>query len=257
MFSRTPRFVWIATTTAALVVAWLSGLPASEPTSQKPRLLYLTHTAGFVHDVLPVSEEVLGKLSADSRFDLTVTKDTAAISKDRLTGYSVVIFNTTGELPLDAAQKDALLTFVRSGHGFVGVHSATDTFYKWPEYGAMIGGYFDQHPWHQEVQIKVEDQSHPSTSHLPASFTIRDEIYQFRDWSRDRVHVLLSLDATSVDLTKPNVHRTDRDFAVSWTREEGKGRVFYTSLGHEAAVWRDPRFQQHLMGGIRWAGGIK
>ena len=97
--------------------------------------------------------------------------------------------------------------------------------------------------------------SSPATKHLPASFTLNDEIYQFKDWSRSDVHVLLSLDPASVDLTKPNVKRTDKDFALAWTKNVGKGRMFYTALGHEAAVWQDARFQQHLVGGIKWAMG--
>jgi type 1 glutamine amidotransferase len=166
-----------------------------------------------------------------------------------------VVFYTTGELPMSDEQKAALMDFVRGGKGFAGIHSATDTFYKWADYGSMIGGYFNDHPWHQEVTVRVEDRAHPATKHLPASFTLNDEIYQFRNWSRDDVHVLLSVDPASVDLTKPNVKRTDKDFALAWTKTVGKGRAFYTALGHEPAVWRDERFQQHLVGGISWAIG--
>jgi type 1 glutamine amidotransferase len=147
------------------------------------------------------------------------------------------------------------MEFVRAGKGFAGIHSATDTFYKWPEYGEMIGGYFDGHPWHQDVRVKVEDRQHPASAHLQDGLTINDEIYQFRNWSRDRVHVLLSLDPASVDLQKEGVKRSDRDFALAWTRTLGSGRVFYTALGHEPDVWRDPRFQQHLTSGIEWAIG--
>ncbi len=147
------------------------------------------------------------------------------------------------------------MTFIKSGKGFIGIHSATDTFYKWAEYGEMIGGYFDQHPWHQEVAVKVEDQKHPATKHLGASFRITDEIYQHKNFSRQNVHVLLSLDASSVDLTKPNVHRTDKDFALAWMRNFGKGRVFYTALGHRPEVWNDERFQKLLIGAVKWATG--
>jgi uncharacterized protein len=221
-----------------------------------PRVLYLTHSAGFKHDVLPLSEQILPELGRSSgAFEATVSQDAAVLSEQNLRNYAAVIFYTTGELPIDDAQKRALIEFVRGGHGFVGIHSATDTFYKWPEYLELVGGYFNDHPWHQAVTIRVEDRQHPSTVHLPDRFTLNDEIYQFRDWSRDRVHVLLSLDTASVDLTKPGVKRTDNDFALAWTRAFGKGRSFYTALGHEADVWRDPRFQQHLVGGIRWAVG--
>ena len=221
------------------------------------RLLYLTHTAGFRHDVLPLSHEVVRELGrASGAFDVTVTEDTSVISEAGLRAYDAVFFYTTGELPVDDSQKRALLELVRSGKGFAGAHSATDTFYKWPEYGEMIGAYFDGHPWHQNVVVRVEDPRHPATRRLPETFEITDEIYQFRSWSRDRVHVLLSLDPASVDLSAKGVNRKDRDFAVAWTRRYGAGRVFYTALGHRPEVWKDERFRQHLLGGIRWALGI-
>jgi type 1 glutamine amidotransferase len=187
---------------------------------------------------------------------VTATSDCCGqLTPDALGNWDALVFFTTGELPMSDGQRTALLEFVRGGKGFVGIHSATDTFYAWPEYGELIGGYFDGHPWHQTVRIRVEDPQHPATRHLQIGFELRDEIYQFRDWSRDRVAVLLSLDPSSVDLTAPGVNRADRDFALAWTREYGSGRVFYTAPGHDADVWRDARFQQHLIGGIGWAIG--
>ena len=223
----------------------------------KHKVLYLTHSAGFKHDVLPLSEQILKLIGERSgAFEVTATQDCSVLSRDGLKPYDAVVFYTTGELPISDAQKAAFLDFIRSGKGFVGIHSATDTFYKWPEYGELIGGYFDQHPWHQEVNIKVEDQRHPATRHLGRTFKLTDEIYQFKDFSRSRVHVLLSLDASSVDLNKKAVHRTDKDFALAWWRNYGKGRVFYTALGHRPEVWQDERFQQHLLGAVRWAMGL-
>jgi len=233
-----------------------TGLGRSDaaPPAARPKVLYLIRSAGFKHSVLPVSGQILKEVGEKSgAFEVTVSEDCALISREGLAQFAAVAFYTTGELPISDDQKSALLDFVKSGKGFVGIHSATDTFYKWPEYGEMIGGYFDGHPWHQEVTIKVEDQTDPATRHLGASFKLNDEIYQFRNFSRDRVKVLLSLDPGSVDLTKPGVHRTDKDFALAWRREYGRGRVFYTALGHEEAVWRDERFQRLLVGALRWA----
>ncbi len=228
----------------------------STPSTAVPRVLYLTHSAGFKHDVLPLSQQIMrDAVARTGAFDVTASTDCALISPEALRGWDAVVFYTTGELPVDDASKRALLEFVRSGKGFVGIHSATDTFYQWPDYGEMIGGYFDGHPWHQEVRINVEGPSHPATAHLPPRFSINDEIYQFRNWSRNQVRLLLSLDNASVDVTKPGVNRADRDFALAWTREYGRGRVFYTGLGHEPDVWRDPRYQQHLASGIGWAIG--
>jgi type 1 glutamine amidotransferase len=105
------------------------------------------------------------------------------------------------------------------------------------------------------VVITVEDPRFPATAHLGTSFRIKDEIYQFKHWSRARTHVLLSLDPSSVDLTLKNVHRTDRDFALAWCHPYGQGRVFYTALGHRDEVWQDERFQRHLVNGALWAMG--
>src|SRR5262245_35203164 len=125
----------------------------------KHRVLYITHSAGYKHAVIPQSEEILKELASRSdSFTVTASQDCSLISETSLKQYDAVLSYTTGELPISDEQKNALLKFVKSGKGFAGVHSATDTFYKWPEYGAMIGGYFDNHPWHQEVVIKVEDQ---------------------------------------------------------------------------------------------------
>ena len=145
-----------------------------EAARAKHKVLYLTHSAGFKHDVLPVSEVILKEIGERSgAFEVTATKDCSLISRDGLKQYDAVVFYTTGELPITDEQKAAFLDFIKSGKGFVGIHSATDTFYKWPEYGELIGGYFDQHPWHQDVTVKVEDNSHPATRHLDKTFQIK------------------------------------------------------------------------------------
>ncbi len=226
------------------------------------RLLVYTLSAGFEHDVvkrpapaeLSLVERALVEMGSDARFEAVPTRDAAEFESARLARYDAVLFCTTGELPLSAEQRAAFLDFVARGKGFVGVHCATDTFYQWPEYGALVGAYFDGHPWHEKVRVRVEDRTHPATRLLDASFDIVDEIYQFRaPYDRSRLHVLMSLDPDAVDLAKPGVNRKDRDFALSWTHAQGAGRVFYTALGHRPEVWSDPRFLAHLRGGIQWA----
>lgn len=241
----------------AAAAAALSLLAGPPPTAaETAKVLYVTQSAGFAHPVLPHSEAVFKRIAEESgRLDLTVSRDASALNATTLADHDAVVFFTTGELPMDDAQKAALLAWVRGGGAFVGVHSATDTFYEWPAYLGLIGGYFDGHPWHQEVAVRVEDRQHPATRHLGDSFRIHDEIYQHRDWSRENVHVLLSLDVRSVDMNARNIRRTDDDFALAWTRQEGAGRVFYTALGHRPEVWDDPRFQTHLLRGIEWAVG--
>jgi len=221
-----------------------------------PKVLFMTQSAGFHHQVVTRSPD--GSLSfaerqlqaaAKGRFEVVATQDPGELTRDKLKAYRAVVFYTTGELPIDVA---ALTDFVKAGGGFAGIHSATDTLYKSAAYGELIGGYFDGHPWHQNVRIKVEARGHPAVAHLGSSFEMADEIYQFKSWDRAKVRVLLSLDPASVDLTKPGVKRTDHDFANAWTSEYGKGRVFYTALGHREEVWADPRFLTHLVNGIAW-----
>ena len=216
-------------------------------------MLYVTHAAGWRHDVLPLSQEVLKGLGETSAaFTVTATEDLSALAPESLRGYGAVVFYTTGELPMNEEEKAAFLDFVRSGRGFVGLHSATDTFYQWRDYLDVIGGYFNDHPWHQKVTVTVDDPASPLVAFLGPSFEISDEIYQISDFDARGSHVLLRLDPASVDLTKGNVRPRFYGWPLAWTRSYGEGRVFYTALGHDAAVWRDPRYQRILLNAVLW-----
>jgi uncharacterized protein len=249
------RFRSVVVLTVTLMAAMLFAAITAQPASKK--VLYITYSAGFRHDVIPLSMELLPQIGKKNGFDVVATKDLAFLDPISLPAYDAAVFYTTGELPVSDADKANLLAWIKSGKGFIGIHSATDTFYQWPEYGEMIGGYFDGHPWHQEVKVKVEDAQHPATRGLPAVWTLNDEIYQYRNWDRSKRHVLLSLDTSSVDLKKEGVKRTDGDFALAWTSAYGKGRVFYSALGHRADLWQTPEYQQFLAGGIRWTLGLE
>jgi uncharacterized protein len=246
---------------AVLALAVAAALAAAPPflSDQQPatgdRVLYVTHSAGFKHEVVPETERVLADLGRRHGFTVTVIRDASTLTAESLKPYGAVVFYTTGELPMSERQKADFMTWLKSGRGFVGIHSATDTFYKWPEYGQMIGGYFDEHPWHEEVTLKVEDRTFPATRHLCPTWTLTDEIYQFRNYSRANTHVLLSLDTASVNLKAKGVKRTDGDFAIAWHHPWGRGRVFYTALGHRTEVWQSDAFQTHLVGGLQWALG--
>jgi uncharacterized protein len=236
----------------ALLAATLTASP-SHAERWPNRILYFTHSAGYRHEVIPTSQGVLKEIGENSRaFEMTATEDVSVFTAENLRHYAAVIFFTTGELPMSDAQKGALLAFVRSGGGFIGVHSATDTFYLWPEYGKLIGGYFNEHPWRQKVTVDVADPGNPLVAFLAPSFAISDEIYQIRDFEAASSRILLRLDPASVDLDAQNVHRQDYGWPLAWTRSFGRGRVFYTALGHEEAVWRDPRYQQMLTNAILW-----
>jgi type 1 glutamine amidotransferase len=237
--------------------AWFAlALFAVLASAQPKRVLYVTHSAGFVHGSIAVSHRVLADLArTNGRFEVVSTEDLSFFDADRLNQFDAVFFFTSGELPLTDTQKRNLLEFVRGGKGFGGAHSATDTLYRWPEYGDLIGGYFDGHPWTQEVGIDVEDPDHPATRPLGSSFRLLEEIYQFRSWSRDSVRVLMTLDTRTVDLKLQGVNRTDGDFALAWCRPYGNGRVFYTALGHFDETWLDVRFQKMLEGALLWLVG--
>jgi type 1 glutamine amidotransferase len=252
----------IAAALLVLAVA-LSSQATASPRPARPRLLMVTYSGAFQHDVvrrpsadrLSIAERVVVELGQRSgAFEVTPLhsrEELERLTAGSFAGVGAVLFFTSGDVPLQPVARRELFGFVRGGGGFVGVHSATDTWYDVPEYGAVIGGYFDGHPWHQRVRIVVEDPSHPATRHLGPAFEIADEIYQFRGWSRDGVHVLFALDPRSVDVGRGK--RADRDYALAWTRREGRGRVFYTALGHDREVWEDERFRRHLLEGIRWA----
>jgi type 1 glutamine amidotransferase len=156
---------------------------------------------------------------------------------------------------MSGGQKTALLNFVHSGRGFIGVHSATDTFYTWPDYLDLVGGYFNGHPWHQAVTIEAVDPGDPLVAFLGSFSQFEDEIYQISDFDYRRSHVLLRLDPSSVDLGKTGVHQRFYGWPLAWKRSYGQGRVFYTALGHEASVWRDPRYQRVLTNAILWSMG--
>jgi type 1 glutamine amidotransferase len=235
-------------------------LSAGEARPTLPRLLMVTYSAGYEHEVvrrpagggLSLAERVVADLARRSgRFTVTYVatrSELEGLSVASVQTHQAMLFFTTGELPLAPAVREAIFKRIREGAGFVGVHSATDTWYTVPEYRQLVGGVFAGHPWHQRVTILVEDRQHPATRHLGAAFDITDEIYQFRDWSRTGVHVLLRLDPRSVDIGRGN--RLDADYALAWSGHHGRGRVVYTALGHEPAVWADERFQAYVLGAI-------
>ncbi len=239
-----------------------------KPTHLK-HVLVIGQTKGFEHDsVSTVMASIYNMGKESGLWDTMIRTDTELLTKKdfgknntkNLNYFDVLIFaSTTGELDMDAAQKADTIAFVKEdGKGFVGIHAALDTNYKWPEYGDMIGGYFDQHPWMTfNAPIVTEDPDFPAVRHFPKAFVKYDEIYQPKDFSRDKVNVLLSLDPTKLDYTNnPRVHRMDHDFPVAWSKMYGKGRVFYSTLGHTEEAWDDPDIKKMYFEAIKWALGM-
>jgi uncharacterized protein len=257
------NWLWLG---CALTAIGVCGAMQAQTAARK-KLLFIGEVKGFEHDSVSHAMATIEKLGQQSGlWDTYLRTDSELLTKQKfqnngknLNYFDAVMFYTTGELDLNDEQKAALLSFVKEdGKGFLGTHSATDTFYHWLDYGGLIGGYFDQHPWMQvHATIDVEDRAFPATKHFPAHFPIYDEIYQLKEpYSRDKVRVLMSIDPKSVDLTKPNVHRTDKDFAVTWVQQYGKGRVFYSSLGHREDIWDRPDIQQMWTEAVKWAMGM-
>ena len=224
--------------------------------AQPKRILYITLSAAYKHAAIPASIQALREIAAQSgKLEIVQTEDVSLLSAAGLKNFDAVMFYTTGELPISDTQKRDLLEFVRGGKGFGGVHSATDTFYKWPEYGEMIGAYFQNHPWTQDVTIQVKDPKSPLVAHLAPSFKIKDEIYQVRNFAADRAHVLLALDTGSVNMAAPGINPGQREFPLAWTRNYGAGRVFYNALGHFDSTWTDPGIRTMMLQAMLWLTG--
>ena len=274
-----------------LVVAGLLAVPAL---AAPKRVLVVTTTTGFRHTSIATAEQVIAELGkqsgaftvdyarldnndakfkgADGKEDKT--KSAAAIkevlaekmSRAALANYDAVIFaNTTGDLPVP--DREALLEFIKAGKGFVGMHSASDTFHGYPPFIEMLGGEFASHPpGTYDVEAVVQDKACPACRHLGETWALNDEIYLLKKFDRATVHGLLKLEKHPRD-------KTPGDFPIAWCKQYGQGRVFYTSLGHREDIWdpawTDPKngrknspevakaYQQHILGGIKWALGLE
>jgi type 1 glutamine amidotransferase len=186
------------------------------------------------------------------------------LSPESLAHYDGVIFaSTTGDLPIPAPKE--FLNWIKAGHAFIGIHAASDTFHHWPDFAAMLGGEFQHHGPQVSVVCLNQDPENPATAQLGQTWTIQqEEIYQFKNYSPTNVHDLLILD-------KHPESGLPGHFPVAWCKAYGQGRVFYTSLGHREDIWdtdpdlKDRRndvaiskaYQQHILGGIEWALGLK
>ncbi len=172
----------------------------------------------------------------------------AKLSMASLASYDGVIFcNTTGDLPLPDG--DGLVNWVKSGKAFIGMHAATDTLKNMPPYYEMINGSFAGHPWGGggTYTFANHEPSHPAAVMFPPEFQWKDEIYQYTHFNPESVRVLISIDMAKSQPQAPY------HVPVSWVRNVGDGRLFYTNLGHNASSWTDETYQKHITAGIRWA----
>ncbi|HMD20363.1 MAG TPA: ThuA domain-containing protein [Alloacidobacterium sp.] len=249
-----------------LCIAFSVACLAQSGNSQKKHLLVIGEEKGYRHESVSHTMATIERLGKQSgSWDTTIRTDTEALTKKKLefnaknlSNFDAVLFFTGGDLEMDDQQKADLLSFVHDdGKGLIGVHSAAITLTKWPEFVDMVGGTFDEHPWGTfDAPIIVEDPQFPGMQQWPHAFIFRDEIYQMKSFSRDKVHFLMSFDASKLDLANPKVHRADHDFAVTWAKMYGRGRVYYSTLGHPEENWDDPRLSKMYFEAIRWAMGL-
>lgn len=243
------------------LVLGIAATVLAEDAPKAPRMLIVTQSAGFRHgsvtrkdEQLSPAERALTELGISSGlYRADCTQDCSTITKEQLDGYDLVLFYTTGNLPFKDEVRDYLFTdwVKKKGHGFIGAHSAADTYHDYEPYWEMLGGTFDGHPWTagETVTIKVHDQQHPAGKPLGSELTIQDEIYKFKHWQPEKVRVLASLD---FEKTK---RRAPYHVPVLWVKDYGDGKVMHMSLGHNEHVWQNPKFLQSLQGGIEWMLG--
>lgn len=266
-------------------IAFLA-LACSPAFAANKRLLLVTDSGGFIHDSVGLAEQILKDIGPKNGIDVTCfrytrdIKDPAfekyaaqfrkttgvvvepencgRVNAETLKNFDCVLFFTTGN-PLTNEEVKDLVDWVKAGGSVAGTHCGSDTLYPAKgrpnnqAFGELIGAYFDGHPWHQKIKITNEDPKHAAGVGFKTGDEITDEIYQFRPepYSRNKLHIILSVDNSSIDVKKGK--RSDKDYAIAWCQEVGKGRTFYTSLGHRKDVWKDERYQKHLIGGLKWA----
>ena len=224
-------------------------------------MIYVTQVAPYrdglagVHGVLGQSATAMAELADAAGLAYRQIPDVRDLSADELASVRVVALFTIGETPWDDVQRATLLDRLRSGGlGVIAIHAATDSCYGWDDYGLLVGARFNGHPWTQDFTLDVCDENHPAVAHLGPTWMWHDEVYQFRDLRPD-ARVLLQLDDSQLDLSRPGVNRPTFGFPISWCFEEQQGRVFSTALGHFPAAWESVTFMRHIQGGLSWVLG--
>ncbi len=273
------KFPTLLLTLGATLLLAATGSAVAAP----KKILFFTKSSGFEHDVISwkkgqpsFAEKVLLELGAKHGWEFTFSKDGSKFSPEYLAQFDTIFFYTTGDLTttgtdghpgMTPAGKQALFDYVRSGRGFVGTHSASDTFHtnnedkKGPDryvnhgaeadaYVRFLGGEFIKHGKQQPAKSTVIDPKFPGFEEVPTEFSLHEEWYSLKDFTND-IHVLTVMDAPSMD----GVEYQRPPYPNTWARTEGKGRVWYTSMGHREDIWTNELFQKVLVGGVRWALG--
>jgi cytochrome c len=227
-----------------------SPMPNMPSTPATFAVLVFSKTEGFRHDSIPAGIAAVRQQGHVRGFSIDATEDSSAFTDDNLARYKAVVFlSTTGDV-LNPAQQSAFERFIRRGGGFVGVHSAADTEYDWPFYGALMGAYFSGHPDIQTATIQIEDQGHPTVSSLPRMWPRRDEWYNFQRNPRGNVTVLATLDERTY-----SGGTMSPDHPIMWSHVHEGGRSWYTAGGHTTESYAEPPFVEHLGKAVLWVAG--
>ena len=254
--------------TALLAIAGLTTFAsaADQPAGKKYKMLVMTQSKGFVHEVvkrpapdqLCLVEKVMIELGQKTGlFEAECSQDASIITPEKLKDLDIILLYTTGSLPISPENWKAILDWAATGKAIVGVHSATDTagprVVGMPTYTQLMNGRFAGHPWGQgtPITVTIHDPNHPGAKVWGGEFNYKEEIYQYADYDPAAVRVLMSLNMVKTPLKMPH------HVPVAWVRQVGKGRLFYDNFGHTPSTWRDEKFQQHLISGIRWAVGLE
>lgn len=237
---------------AALLCASLCFHASAEP----PRVLVFSKTTMFRHASIPHGIAAIRELGSKNGFSADASEDSSVFTAANLGRYRAVVFlNTSGDI-LDEAQQSALQKYVSEGGGLAGVHAAiagdvaTEGAWRW--YGQLCCASFTNHSAVVQATLRIEDRTDLSTAHLPADWVRTDEWYNFISSPRPAVHVLISIDESTYQGGTMGA-----DHPVAWRRDIGKGRFWYTALGHTESTYSEPLFLQHLLGGIRYAAGLE
>ncbi|MFN8257781.1 MAG: ThuA domain-containing protein [Bacteroidales bacterium] len=244
-----------------LTIVFLTNLGMAQQ-NKNLSLLIFSKTNGFRHDAIPAATEAFKKIALENKWKVEFTEDSTVFNSQNLSRFNVVVFLlTTGDILNDEEQL-AFEEFFKKGGGLLTLHTGTDTEYKWPWYGELIGAHFIGHPPTQKVTLVMEDKTNPATKHFGKDrLEWEDEFYSFNRNPRPDVKVLISIDESTFSKTKPEELKQKNlqmgDHPLVWCREFDGGRVFHTGLGHVPGLYSNPLMIKHLVGAIKWVAGIE
>ena len=272
----------------ALFAVLLTGRQMAVAADAPKKILFFSKSGTFEHPMIAEkngqpsqAQVILTKLGKKHNFEFTFTKNGSLFTPENIAKYDAFFFYTQGDLcargldgqpAMTPEGKAAFLEAIYNGKGFIGTHSASDTSHsgglndigpgRWKSdegnldpYIKMIGGEFIVHGSQQTAHQIVVDKNFPGMSGVPDDFGPKEEWYSLKNFLPD-LHVLLVQDTSTMDRAGDNQKAYDRpNYPSTWAHLYGKGRVFYTNMGHRDDIWTNPVFQEVLIGGLNWSVG--